>query len=115
MPTTDTAEWMLLLLRLPGKRPVPAGVLLLESPADRLWVKLKPDFQLEDPALEIIWSNLADHLRQQALEQGASQVAAWLETSASHVVQLSCRDIVDLKSSSFSDTVEKLYSEHVES
>ena len=38
----------------------------------------------------------------------------WLEEAASHIVRLSPRGAVDLKTTSLTETFERLYHEHIE-
>jgi hypothetical protein len=113
-PSISTAEWTMALLCLPGKMPEPAGILLLDPRTDHLAIKLKTDFEIEDEAVSSFWKELALDLNQMAQEKGGEQVIAWLEETGSHIVQLSPREAVDLKTRSLTETLEHLYHKHIE-
>ena len=113
-PRISTAEWAIALLCLPGKLPEPAGILLIDPYSDHLAVKLKMNVEIKDEVVSAFWNELAVDLNQQAKEKGGEQVMEWLEETASHIVQLSPREAVDLKTMGLTETLEHLYREHVE-
>jgi PAS domain S-box-containing protein len=113
-PSTSTAEWMIALLCLPGKMPEPAGILLLDPNSDHLAVKLKTNVAIEDEIVSVFWNELALDLNQKAQEKGGRQVIEWLEETASHIVRLSPRGAVDLKTASLTKTLDSLYHEHID-
>ena len=113
-PSISTAEWTMALLRLPGKMPEPAGILLIDPRTDHLAVKLKTNVEIEDETVLAFWNELALDLNQMAQEKGGEQVTAWLEETGSHIVQLSPREAVDLKTRSLTETLEHLYHKHIE-
>ncbi len=108
MQNINAAEWMLVLLCLPGKLPQPAGILLLDLNADRLAVKLKTDIVVDDESLAAFWGGLELFLKAEAAEKGGQQVVAWLER-ASHFVQLSDRNRIELTSGTHLEALENLY------
>lgn len=112
-PSTSTAEWMIALLCLPGKKPEPAGILLLDRGCDRLAVKLKAEVDLEDEIVSALWKELALDLSQKAQEKGGNQVVEWLEETASHIVQVSLGGEIDLKNTSLTETLDRLYHDHI--
>jgi len=113
-PSTSTAEWMIALLCLPGKMPEPAGLLLVDPDSDHLAIKLKANVEIDDEIVAAFWNELALDLKQKALEKGGKQVIEWLEDTASHIVRLSPRGAVDLNSTSLTETLDRLYQEHIE-
>ena len=113
MPNITAAEWLLVLLRLPGKLPQPAGILLLDLNSDHLAVKLRTDIVLDDEGLAAFWGGLELFLKAEAAEKGGQQVVEWLET-ASHLVQLSDRNRIELTSGTHLEALENLYRKAVE-
>lgn len=113
MSATNAAELMIVLLCLPGKEPQPAGILLLDPVSNHLEVKLKTDIKVSDMAVSEFWTDLADDLKQRVRENGGQQVAEWLEMTASNVLQVSSRTPVDLKGSTITEAVFRLYAEHI--
>ena len=113
-PSISTAEWAIALLCLPGKLSEPAGILLVDPRSDHLAVKLKMNVEIEDEVVSAFWNELAVDLNQKAQEKGGKQVIEWLEETASHIVQLSPREAVDLKTMGLTETLEHLYREHIE-
>lgn len=113
-PSTSTAEWMMAFLCLPGKKPEPAGILLLDPFSDQLAIKLNTNIELEDEIIAAFWHELARDLLQQAQEKGGNHVVEWLEDTASHIVQLSPRGAVDLKTGSLAETLDLLYQDHID-
>jgi PAS domain S-box-containing protein len=107
--STNTAEWMIALLCLPGQKPQPAGILVLDGGCDQLAIKLNTNIEIEDELVLAFWNELALDLTQQAQEQGGSQVVAWLEETASNIMRLSPRSEVDLETSSVTEMLEHLY------
>jgi hypothetical protein len=106
---------MIALLCLPGETPQPAGILLLDRGCDQLAIKLNTTIEIEDEMVAAFWDELALDLAQQAQERGGNQVVAWLEEIASNIVQLSPREVVDLKPSSLDETIDRLYHDHIDS
>jgi HD-like signal output (HDOD) protein len=82
--TIKHGEWMLLLMQLPGQEPQPVGILLLDSAADKLYVRLS-DLNLEemDPDVAEVWNLLGSDLEQQSREMGGLGVFRHLENEAS--------------------------------
>lgn len=107
-------EWALLLVRLPGRELLPAGVLVVDRESDKLLIKLRPTLEEGAPeeAAEF-WCELPEDLLERSQDLGGAQTLNWLETTASHFVQLGARTPVE--SSAARETLELLYREHVAS
>jgi len=88
-------EWALLEVHVPGRKPEPAGILLRDV-KDRLHVRLRSEWSniLPDEDAKQIWQELADDLEQKAREMGSAEILDWLETTASHTLQISPRRVV---------------------
>src|SRR4051812_30521657 len=87
----ERGEWALLEAHWPGHASEPIGILLRERSQDRLYVKVRPEWWSRRPDSEEaeLWRELAENLEQQAQEIGAAQVLEWLESTASHTIQIS--------------------------
>ncbi len=106
------AEWIVLQLQSPGLDLRPAGILLLDAQNDRLHLALRNLVADEnDEDLLEFWAELAEDLHSRVREVGGIQVLEWLEADASHVVQLSARQQVKVRSPS--ETLEQLFTLHV--
>jgi len=90
MPAPVRANYWLLEAALPGRPPVPAGVLLLEEAADKLHIKLRPDWSGHaDPEDAEVLELLAEDLADQAAQTGAAALIALLEDRLSNTLRLS--------------------------
>ena len=114
MPNTNVAEWMLVLLCVPGQHPKSGGILLLDPSTGHLALKLKTDIFVEDEALSAFWSDLECFLKKEEEEKGGQLVVEWLETTASHVLQLSARNRIELTGRTLLEALETLYYEHIQ-
>ncbi len=112
-PSTSTGERMIVLLCLPGKKPEPAGILVIDHGSDHLAVKLKTNVEIEDEIVSAFWKGLALDLNQKSQSQGGIQVVEWLEETASYIVRLSPRAAVDLKTTTPTEALDQLYREHI--
>ncbi|MDQ2842109.1 MAG: HDOD domain-containing protein [Acidobacteriota bacterium] len=88
-----TAEWSLLLIYLPGKPPVPGGVLLLDSTTDKLYVRVRCD-QFDEDTQEVL-SLLAPDLEQTAADLGGSSALARFE-EWSNTLRLGARQAIQI-------------------
>jgi len=115
-PTTAIAtragEYALLQLALPGKPPDTVGVLLLDGEQDRLFVRLRRDWEeLVDPEDLELFSDLEDGIAAQVNEAGAASMLAHLEDRLSNVLLISEREKVLVDS--FEASLTRLYKRHV--
>jgi hypothetical protein len=86
-PPDRVAEWILLLVQLPGDAPKRAGVLLLDPASDKLYSALL-DHVSEDENVSEIWASLHQDLEQRASEIGAAAFLDTLENELSHFLQI---------------------------
>jgi len=106
-----TVEWALLMARLPTQDSSPAGVLLLDSASDELYVKLIPELPGAHEEATEFWRELSQDLMERSRTVGGQQVLDWLETTASHLIQLGSRH--SIKAEYPQETMNLLYRQHV--
>ncbi len=95
LPPPARAEYVVLEAALAGRPVRPAGVLLLDSAADRLFVRLREDWEQWAPPEDAeVLSLLAGELERQASEMGARSLLALLEDRLSNSLRLSERRAV---------------------
>lgn len=87
-------EWTLVSVQQPAKAPSPAGVVVLDPDSDELHIRLLPELTGTDRDMGEFWRDLPGYLSQRSREVGGAQLLEWLETVASHVVQLSARSSI---------------------
>jgi phage repressor protein C with HTH and peptisase S24 domain len=105
--------FVLLEAALPGRSPVPVGLILVDPATGRGWVRVRERFEtLADPedaeVLEALQADLQDKLS----ENGAGAVLAALEDSLSNVLRVGERQAVAVDA--FTRVLDRLYDEHVE-
>jgi hypothetical protein len=81
------AEWVLLLIKLPGLSAKPAGVLLLDPAYDKLHIALADNVAGDENVSEI-WASLHEDLEERASEIGGTALLNLLENDLSHFLQL---------------------------
>jgi SOS-response transcriptional repressor LexA len=90
--TSRLAQYLCVLVQLPGKASENVGVLLLLPDEDRLYLKFRRDWlYFAGPEFFPILSELADDLKRQSEETGAAAFLARIESSWSNFLQLSER------------------------
>jgi phage repressor protein C with HTH and peptisase S24 domain len=105
--------YVLLEAALPGRSPVPAGLILIDPATDRGWVRLRERFEnLADPEDAEVFEALEADLRDRLSENGAEATLAALEDCLSNVLRVGERRTV--KVDAFTRVLDKLYDEHVE-
>ena len=107
----QNVEWAVLAARLPGREPIPAGILLVDLASDELYVKLLPELSMAEDEVAEFWCELPQDLIEQSSIVGGRQVLCWLETTASHVIQLGPRSLA--KACDPEHQLELLYRRHV--
>ena len=108
---THAARWFVVSLELPGEAPANAGVLLEDSAADRLWLRLRRDWDVIAPDEADVLSELTADLESKAAELGARALLAQMQDTLSNVLRISApRDIL---AAGFERTLARLYAEHV--
>jgi phage repressor protein C with HTH and peptisase S24 domain len=98
---------------LPGRAPLPAGVLLIDPASDRAWLKMRVNYgEWADSDDAEVLEALEDHIRDCLAESGAEAFLQSLEDSLSNSLRIGERQSVEVDA--FSRVVERLYHEHVE-
>jgi len=86
-PSGRIAEWLLLLVRLPGEKANRAGVLLLDVASDKLYVALADKIGGNEEIIEV-WAELKEDLEKRASEIGGATLLDSLENELSHFLQI---------------------------
>lgn len=111
--TTKNARYMILSVEIPGAGRMNAGVLLEDPATDRLWVRLRRDWDELAPEEAEVLSAMEYDLASKAREMGATQLLRYLEDTLSNAVQVSDRR--ELAVEDFERALARLYREHVQS
>jgi hypothetical protein len=106
-------EWALLIAQLPAQDGIPAGILLLDPASDELHIKLLSELTGADADQEAaeFWRELPQDLMERSRELGGSRLLDWLETTASHFIELGSR--TSIETSNPQETLDLLYRTHV--
>lgn len=110
MGTRRRGEFSVLQLAWPGRALRNIGLLLLDTGADRLYLRLTETF--EEDADPEYFAALEEGLREAARDMGASAFREWCEETLSGVLLITDSRAVDVDS--FSRVLEQLFAEHVE-
>jgi phage repressor protein C with HTH and peptisase S24 domain len=111
--TTHIASYFLLELAIPGQDPAPAGVLLHDSAHDRLYVRLRRDWEEIAPGEADMLSLIDSDLAAKAAELGAASLLTYLEDALSNVLRIGERHAVTV--ADFERSLDRLYLQHVPS
>ncbi len=106
------AEWLPLVVALPGQPGQVCGVLLLDKERDELHLKLRSDWAeiaLEEDA-EVL-AELERDLALKARELGGEGLLQWLEENASQTIEVGQRKEIAVRN--FSTALQRLYRENV--
>jgi hypothetical protein len=114
MPANDvvrSVEWALLIAQQPARDCLPAGILLVDRVSDELHLRLRPELpEAQDETAEF-WRELPNDLVERSRELGGSRMLDWLETTASHLVQLGSRTYME--STNPQETLDLLYRRYI--
>jgi Peptidase S24-like len=111
--TTRSARFSVLELEVPGSAPIPAGVLLEDAQADRMYLRLRRDWDEVAPEESEVLAALEYDLASKAAEMGASQLLDHLYDTLSNTLRLSPpREILV---EDFDRALARLYREHIRS
>jgi SOS-response transcriptional repressor LexA len=108
-----TTRYMLLTLELPGADRINAGVLLEDPSTDRLWVRLRRDWEQFAPEEAEVLAALEYDLTSKSNEMGATQLLAYLEDTLSNTLRVTGRN--ELPVEDFMRALGRLYRQHVQS
>jgi phage repressor protein C with HTH and peptisase S24 domain len=111
--TTQHARYMILTLELPGEGRMNAGVLLEDPSTDRLWVRLRRDWEEFAPEEAEVLAAIEYDLTSKAHEMGATQLLEYLENTLSNVLQVTDRRSVPVED--FERALARLYRDNVQS
>src|SRR5689334_8760516 len=104
-------EWALLIVQQPGQECLSAGILLVDPISDQLHVRLLAELpRVHEDAVDF-WRELPQDLLERSRAIGGHNVLNWLETTASHFIQLGRRHV--LETTNPENTVHLLYWQHV--
>src|SRR5713101_3508039 len=109
--TTHAASYSVLAVELPGAGAVNAGVLLEDPAADRLWVRLRRDWDRIAPEEADVLSALEENFASMAGEMGAAGLLQHLEDTLSNTVTITGRREVMVED--FERALARLYRQHV--
>ena len=108
---SKTGDWVLFLAQVPGQGPKPAGILLVDSVEDKLYVRLRDDLESSDSDMLEVWYELAADLQQMAQSMGGTGVLHWFEENASNTFTISSRHQIVMQSAE--STLDRLFQNHV--
>ena len=111
--TTQNAQYMILSVEIPGAGRLNAGVLLQDPATDRLWLRLRRDWDQLAPDEAEVLSAIEYDLASKAREMGATQLLEYLEDTLSNTVQVTDRQ--EILVDDFERALARLYREHVQS
>jgi phage repressor protein C with HTH and peptisase S24 domain len=109
--STQLARLSILQLEMPGNLPVSAGVLLEDPTNDRLYLRLRRDWDVIAPAEAEVLSELAFDLAAKAQELGAARVLEQLQDTLSNTLTIS--EPREAMVEDFDRAVQRLYRQHV--
>jgi SOS-response transcriptional repressor LexA len=109
--TTHTARYSILLVDLPGEKAANAGVLLEDPATDRLYVRLRRDWDRIAPEQADVLSELEHNFTVLTGEMGAARVLKHLEDTLSNTLQVSDRR--DVMVEDFERALSRLYRQNV--
>jgi SOS-response transcriptional repressor LexA len=109
--TTHHARYMIITLELPGAGRMNAGVLLEDPSTDRLWVRLRRDWEDFAPEEAEVLAAIEYDLTAKAQELGAKELLRYLEDTLSNVLQVTDRREVLVDD--FDKALARLYRQHV--
>lgn len=107
-------EFSLLIADLPGRAAETIGVLLLDLAADRLYVRLRRDWEMVASSEDAeVLAELEDQFHMEAHAEGGAAVLARLTDLASASVRVTDREALTVRN--FERTLSELYRQHVSS
>jgi phage repressor protein C with HTH and peptisase S24 domain len=104
--------YSILRVALAGEKPVNAGVLLEDPQTNRLYIRMRRDWEQFAPEEADVLSAIEDDLAGKATEIGASGLLASIEDSFSNFLLVSAREPVEVED--FERSLGALYRKHVQ-
>lgn len=110
--TPKPGEYSLLLSDLPGHGVETIGILLLDTVADTLHLRLRRDWEaFASPEDAEVLASLEDDLAERAREGGGKALLEQLENEASQAIRVTDREALSVRD--FHKTLDELYRAHV--
>jgi SOS-response transcriptional repressor LexA len=109
--TTSIGRYAVLSVAPAGEPERPAGVLLEDPESDRLYLRLRRDWDEIAPEEADVLEELASDLESKATEMGAAGLLDWLERNASNFIRVTGREQVLV--GDFEKTLARLYNRRV--
>ncbi len=103
----------ILAVEIPGQPPANAGVLLEDPRTDRLYIRMRRDWDAFAPEEAEVLAELESDLSVKAKEVGAARLMGLIEDWLSNTVRVSPREAVEVED--FERTLGQLYRKHVRS
>lgn len=103
----------ILAVEIPGQAPANAGVLLEDPRTDRLYIRMRRDWDAFAPEEAEVLSQLESDLEAKASEVGAARLMGLIEDWLSNTLRITLRENVDVED--FERALARLYREHVRS
>ena len=111
---TQSAQYSLLMLALPGSDPVEMGVLLRDPVRDQLHIRLRRDWdRLAPPEDAEVLAGVEDDIARKGVEMGANKLLEGLELDLSNAIRISDRRETMVED--FQRALNRLYRQHVRS
>src|SRR2546429_662275 len=110
---THAARLAVLEVELPSTGLVPAGVLLEDRNSDRIYLRLRRDWDLLAPEESEVLSELEADLTSKAQEMGAARLIEWLTGTLSNTLQI--QEPREVMVEDFERALARLYRQHVTS
>jgi SOS-response transcriptional repressor LexA len=112
--STSQGRYSILEADFAGAGTVAIGVLLEDPASGAVHIRLRRDWEsIAGPDDAEVFEALEDDLAGKAAEMGSERFFAWLEDTLSNTIRLSDREAVLVRN--FDRTLNRLYSEHVQS
>jgi len=103
--------YSVLAVAIPGQEPVNAGILLEDPQSDRLYIRMRRDWERFAPEEADFLSEIEGDLAGKAAELGAARLLEAIEDSLSNLLRVSSREPVEVRD--FEQSLARLYREHV--
>lgn len=107
------ATFSILAVEIPGQAPANVGVLLEDPQTDRLYIRMRRDWDAFAPGEAEVLSELESDLAAKAREAGAARLMQQIEDSLSNLLRVTPREAVEVDD--FERSLARLYRQHVQS
>jgi SOS-response transcriptional repressor LexA len=108
---THAARYSLLTVELPGREPIPAGVVLEDPSTNRIHIRMRRDWERIAPEEAEVLGALESDLAGQAAARGAAQCFQYLEDTLSNTLRIDDRR--EMTVDDFPRALGRLYRQHV--